>query len=180
MNIEKLLNSHGISGKGISIKDKTDLINTIGNPASIDLPISDAILKLIDAKSTLVTNLKSKGLNINNTEGLKSIADKIPQMSSKRFASGTTTSSSTGISVPSGVAYLINVTGISFKPNLIIIECENHYGIMRKVYRNIPSIDMSLYIKDISFDMGGWTVTENGFSTGIIEGNMNAKWYAYE
>ncbi|NKQ18443.1 hypothetical protein [Brevibacillus laterosporus] len=167
-----------ISKAGIGDTDKKALIDIANRATDNDSTVRKAIITKLKAVST------EKPLGLTDQSTWADISAVIPNIKTgKGWASGTTTSASTSTSVPSGQAYLIKVTGINFKPNLVVVDFdagETRYGIMRKVYRSSPDIDGFLYANDYSFNMGGWTITENGFSTGITEKNMTVKWYAYE
>ncbi|RAP29169.1 hypothetical protein C2W64_04116 [Brevibacillus laterosporus] len=163
---------------GIGDTDKKALIDIANRATDNDSTVRKAIITKLKAVST------ENPLGLTDQSTWADISAVIPNIKAgKRFASGTAISANTGASEPSGPAYLIKVTGINFKPNVVIVEYEsgeNLYGMMRKVYHSSPIIDKILYVKYQCFDTGGWTVTEDGFSTGMSYKNITVKWYAYE
>lgn len=92
-----------------AINQKADLVSVVGSPASNSLPVSDAVSKLLDAKTKLVSNLKAQGVNANVTESMIALANKIITMPNKRWAAGTIQN-----------AEKLEVSGLAFMPSIAL------------------------------------------------------------
>ncbi|WPS87025.1 hypothetical protein SMD22_21385 [Brevibacillus halotolerans] len=97
-----------------AINQKADLVSVVGSPASNSLPVSDAVSKLLDAKTKLVSNLKAQGVDANVTENMIALANKIIEMPNKRWAAGTIQN-----------AEKLEVSGLAFMPSIALCVRQN-------------------------------------------------------
>ncbi|NKQ18444.1 hypothetical protein [Brevibacillus laterosporus] len=97
-----------------AINQKADLVSVVGSPASNSLPVSDAVSKLLDAKTKLVSNLKAQGVNANVTESMIALANKIIDMPNRRWAAGTIQDDGR-----------LEVSGLAFMPSFALCVRQN-------------------------------------------------------
>lgn len=96
-------------------------------------------------KRTMATNLKNKGTAANSTEFLQALADKIANVNTgKKWASGSFTSSETG---------LYTISGLSFTPSLVILYV-NTTDTDSFVISILLTQTVRYYVK--SGDVGSW------------------------
>lgn len=148
--------------------------------------LQDAVTKINGHKSSIITALRNKGAVISDGEVLDRIASVIQSMSIKRFATGTavTSSATLGFLSTNGTtlnAYYATVTGIPFKPAIVIC--------VRTVNGMIITSVADLGIQNAGFTLvqssaeqyrltGNAQLTDNGFLLPANVANDNITWYA--
>ncbi|TRY24365.1 hypothetical protein FOI68_17075 [Brevibacillus sp. LEMMJ03] len=101
------------------INQKTDLAATVGSPASASDAVATIITKLQNAKNSLAANLTAKGQSATGTESLQSLANKVNSLPVKKWATVTATVEG------GGGNSTVTVSGLTFKPSLIIVKHRN-------------------------------------------------------
>jgi hypothetical protein len=94
---------------------KSSIAAVIGSPATSGDTFATLANHIQSVKNTMATNLTNKGTSASGTETLQSLADKIANVNTgKKWASGIgTTNASAGV-------VTVSVSGLSFKPSLVM------------------------------------------------------------
>ncbi|MGO0058663.1 hypothetical protein ACTID9_01115 [Brevibacillus fluminis] len=181
-----------------AINQKADLVSVVGSPALSTDDVATIISKLQTAKNTLAANITTQGTSATGTESLSALAAKVTVGSSvRRWASGTGTTDSGAI---------LNVSGLAFKPSVIILKMKAGTNNYRKIFHDASSgnFDASTggtwpieVAWESWYDPGNgynpamnwygtlsnndkFTITSNSFSTHCPVASASVSWFAYE
>jgi hypothetical protein len=158
-------------------------------------------IDIIDVvKRQLGQAIRDKGGTVNDTDAWSAFVSAVANMTNKRWASGTTTSSSSQSqfryadgSTTYGM-YYVNVTGLTFKPSYIIITTTSTPGERMSIYSEIYDGHYSKTVKAFSFggasgqgtianfraDVSPASVTSTGFLLPVWTANTSYTWIAFE
>jgi len=179
------------------INQKADLASAVGSPASASDAVATIITKLQNAKNTMATNLTAKGVSAVGSESLSSLAAKInslPTSGAKRWANGANTTGSslmtfTKLPSSSELAVYLEVTGLTFKPSVIIVTSDNpNYRYAEVVYYTDLKYESTTGIVFTRTNDNVFAVTGNAYinATGFripasgLTTNTPARWIAFE
>lgn len=158
---------------------KTSIANVVGSPTVSSDTFSKMTSDIQTQKNNLATNLTNKGQSAAGTETLKSLVDKVANVNTgKRFAKGTATGSSG----------MITVTGLSFKPSMVMVVYErfnfgNYYvsaildnTVIGGTGVNLVSLaNQNVFTNDNSLAK----LNSNGFEVPVAQNALHY-WVAYE
>lgn len=160
--------------------------------------VQDLQTHLNGIKAQLAAAIRAKGGTVNDTDAWSAFVSAVSNMTNKRWASGTVTSSSTTTSFQyagtTGTAgfYSATVTGLTFKPSLVIlfsttgmsmsIYLEMNDGFYPKTVKafsyNGTNLNGSVY--NLKGDVSPASVTSTGFVLPVGSNNTNYTWLAFE
>lgn len=156
---------------------KSDIASVVGSPATGAETFAQLKAHIQDDKSTLATNLTAKGQTSTGAETLAALVAKVANVSTgKKSATGTAPMNA------------VNVTGLSFRPSIIVVLLEgssNDFGglyVATNSYGNTGSMNINFYRSNNAFSQNPFTVTSNGFTMSwtLTTGSATFKWIAFE
>lgn len=155
----------------------------IGSPVLSGDTYVETSSKLQILKSTMASNLTSKGQSSVGTESLTGLIDKIPNISTgKKWASGAITQTEN----------LVSIRGLTFKPKIVIltgVSTSDSNKTTRMVYVDDSMVSISLYNNVVNRTMvrsdattsvsPAGTMFSDGFEM-TFPSRGNTQWIAYE
>jgi hypothetical protein len=152
-------------------------------------------------KAQLGAAIRAKGGTVNDTDAWSAFVSAVANMQVKRWASGTVTSTSSYLSfefagsTTASNSYYVTVSGLSFKPSLIILQTSNVSGYSYLVIYN--EINDGIYSKTVKlsqYDIDSYvasshtfkgdkpnaTVTNGGFTLPVYGNSTMYNWIAFE
>jgi hypothetical protein len=160
--------------------------------------VQDLQTHLNGIKAQLGTAIRAKGGTVNDTDAWSAFVSAVANISAKKFASGTVTSSSESYAFQYASSSSttncpsITVTGLTFKPSLIIVFGTNNtsitiyseiydsfYGKTVKVFKYDGA---SFTINNLNFkgDVSPVSITSTGFVLPVWHSSGNYFWIAFE
>jgi hypothetical protein len=163
--------------------------------------VQDLQTHLNGIKAQLGAAIRAKGGTVNDTDAWSAFVSAVANMQVKRWASGTVTSSSSTLSfeyagsTSTNNTYYVTVSGLSFKPSLIILQTNNVSNFSYLVIYN--EINDGFYPKTVKvsqYDIDAYggtsinykgdkpnaSVTNEGFTLPVYASSAIYNWIAFE
>lgn len=171
-----------------------DIINAVKG-------VQDLQEQLNKTKAQLGSVIRSKGGIVNDTDPFSKFISAISGMNNKRWATGTTTSSTSTVAFTYAdgsttyQTYYVRVTGLSFKPSFIYMFNYSSGTIKMTVYSEFPndyypkSIKMTIFspsssssytVYNFKGDVSSASVAPDGFTLPAYVSNVPYTWIAFE
>lgn len=122
------------------LNNKADLVSALGSPAVSGDSMAALVQRLQTQKDAIAARLTAYGVAAAGTEALEALAAKVPNLTGKKFASGSVTSpASSNVSFQYGTGTYQNypgvaVSGLAFTPTIIFLISNS--GNVATVYKS--------------------------------------------
>ncbi|MCC0680414.1 hypothetical protein IC218_09020 [Clostridioides sp. ES-S-0005-03] len=165
---------------------KNNISSALGNPFAGTDKLETTKTKIETLKSSLAVNLTNKNVSANEIESIQSLINKVRNIKISNYATGTTSvvrntslyAKTFYLNSTSNPSYWINITNLSFSPNVFIAECEyttsdkwNKYYVIAISSFPSSAVILTDFVLNVSFNCQFSASTLNSGTSNLYENN---------